>query len=218
MNRTRRLVLALTVAAVLLVAISEVPVLVAGLAWPSAAAPATLAQAPDSRAGQAAPGAAAPSPDAPLPGGPAFLTVDPHAFHPKYSECVWGYYEGWKLYGECPFVAGVSLPNNVTINKLVVVFLDIWDLDGVNVDVILWRHDPVTMESVEMARITSSGGAEYPRYLVDESIVEPVVDQQQYTYSLEAVSPIIEGHFTMLLGVRIDYGYNVAVPLTMKNE
>ena len=69
-----------------------------------------------------------------------------------------------------------------------------------------------------MARVISSGGSEDPRYLVDESIVEPVVDQQQYTYSLKASPGMIPGYFTMLLGVRIDYGYNVGLPLMLNDQ
>jgi len=102
MNRTRRILLVVTVVAVLLAAASA-------LTWRSVAAPAAQEPVPGQRERQAGP-AAASVPEALVPGGPGFVMLDPCAFRPLYPTTEWDYNEGWQLYNPGEYTSSYLVP------------------------------------------------------------------------------------------------------------
>jgi len=65
-----------------------------------------------------------------------------------------------------------------------------------------------------MAVVSSSGYSAVYSYAETASIVNPVVDQQSYSYLLEVtLPPSLE---LRLVGMRIDYAYAASLPITMK--
>jgi len=208
MNRNRRLVLVVTVTAVLLAA--------SLLTWRSAAAPAAQAPAPGGRAGQVNP-AAAPAPEAPVPGGPGFLMVSPYQFKPRHPGDGWDYAD-LDLYNPGSssvfYDAAFSLPNQVTITEMVVYF---YDNCGDDLNLYLWRGDPATGNYDVMALVTTSGAQDQYRNAAETSISYAAVDQQSYTYLITAVIPPLGSHLR-LAAVRIDYAYAVDLPLVLKDH
>jgi hypothetical protein len=150
--------------------------------------------------------AAAPDPDAPVPGGPDFQMVNPFQFRPAFPDCGWEYNNG-ELDNpgprDCFYEAALTLPNNVTITKMVVYFYDNYESDLL---VGLWRVDPSTGTWVAMAEIASEGAQDQYRNVADKSIIEPVVDQRSYSYVVEVGMPAAFNTLR-LAGVRIDYAY-----------
>jgi hypothetical protein len=68
-----------------------------------------------------------------------------------------------------------------------------------------------------LATVASSGAQDQYRNAADTSIIEPAVDQQSYSYIIEA--GMNAGDSTLrLAGVRIDYGYEVQLPFVTNNH
>jgi hypothetical protein len=211
MNRTRRILLVITVAAGLLAAASA-------LTWRSVAAPAAQEPVPGGRERQGDP-AAASAPQAPVPGGPAFVMLDPCAFRPMYPTTEWDYYEDWQLYNPGAYTSGylanLVLPNNVTITQMVVYFYDNFT-DG-QIIVHLYRNDPASASWVDVATVVTAGAQPQYRSSAQTSITQPVVDQQSYTYSLSVgIAP--GGNQLRLTGIRIDYAYATNLPLILNDQ
>jgi len=198
MNRNRRILLVVIVAALLATTSAQVPALVAGMTWRSAAAP-----APDAE---------------PVPGGPAFQMVSPFEFRLIDSGGAWAYYGGG-LYNPGPggafYAAALTLPNNITITKMVVYF---YDNSAINLYVTLLRCYTAGLGVDTMAYVASSGTRDTFGNEADESIDYPVVDQQSYSYSIEVSMPPGGGSDLRLIGVRIDYAYNTGLPLVLNDE
>jgi hypothetical protein len=160
---------------------------------------------------------AATAPDPPVPGGPGFQMMNPYQFRSAFPNRTWDYFNG-ELFNPGPednfYEAALLLPNNVTITKMVVYFYDNSDKDLL---VGLWRFDPSTGNNVELATVASSGAQDQYRNAADTSIIEPAVDQQSYSYIIEA--GMNAGDSTLrLAGVRIDYGYEVQLPFVTNNH
>jgi hypothetical protein len=150
--------------------------------------------------------AAAPDLAVPVPGGPDFLMVNPYQFRPAFADCGWEYNNG-ELDNpgprDCFYEAALTLPNDVTITRMVAYFYDNQEQD---VLVGLWRVNPSTGEWSAMAGIASEGAQDQYRNAVDKSIVEPVIDQRSYSYLVEVGMPAAFNALR-LAGVRIDYAY-----------
>jgi hypothetical protein len=159
--------------------------------------------------------AAAPDPGAPVPGGPGYLMVNPFQFRSAFPDRGWGYENG-ELSNPGPeenfFEAPVTLPNNVTITNMVAYFYDNTD-QGLAVGI--WRIDPSTGSWLQMASVSSSGAQDQYRNAANASIIEPAVDQQSYSYLIEAHLPVA-WHTLRLAGVRIDYAYTTGLPIVSK--
>ena len=75
--------------------------------------------------------------------------------------------------------------------------------------VALWRFDPSTGDHVEMATVASSGVQGQYLNAADTSIIEPVVNQQRYSYYVEVAMPPA-GDTLRVAAIRIDYRYRAA--------
>jgi len=159
----------------------------------------------------------APALEAPVPGGPGFQMVSPFQFRTAFPAGTWDYFNG-ELNNPGPqdnfYEAALSLPDNITITGMVVYFYDNSDQDFV---VALWRFDPSTGNSVEMATVASADAQDQYRNAADTSITEPAVDQQTYSYVIEVGMPP-QFNALRLAGVRIDYARGVDLPLVTKNH
>ena len=150
---------------------------------------------------------------APVPGGPKFLMVDATQFRAWRPETA-AYLSNDELINPGSegnfYQAGLSLPDNIKITKMVVYFYDNRELDDQDdLVVALWRFDPSTGDHVEMATVASSGAQDQYRNAADTSIIEPAVDQQRYSYYVEVGMPPA-GDTLRVAAVRIDYRYRAA--------
>jgi hypothetical protein len=159
---------------------------------------------------------AAPAPAAPVPGGPGFQMVNAYQFRPAFPASTWDYFEG-ELNNPGPqdsfYEAALSLPNNITITGVVVYFYDNSEKD---LAVGLWRIDPSTGDWIPLAEVGSSGAQDLRRNVADTSIDVPLIDQQNYSYTVEVYIPAAFNTLR-LAAVRIDYAYAVHLPLVTKN-
>jgi hypothetical protein len=160
---------------------------------------------------------AASAPADPVPGGPGFQMVNAYQFRPAIPDLVEDYFND-ELINPGPggkfYQAALTLPDNVTITRMVVYF---YDNDPQDLVVALWRFDPSTGNHLEMATVASSGAQVQYRNAADTSIIEPAVDQQSYSYYVEAGMPGV-GNTVRLAGVRIDFGYQAQLPYVTKNH
>ena len=147
---------------------------------------------------------AASSPRAPIPGGPQFQMVNAYQFRSYIPGPTADYFND-ELINNSPedrfYQAALTLPDNITLRKMVVYFYDANEQDLV---VALWRFDPSTGNHLEMATVYSSGAEPQYRNAVDLSIIEPAVNQQRYSYYLEVGMPP-GGDTLRMAAVRIDY-------------
>ena len=209
MKRKRVVQLALLATVVLLGVASA-------MTWRSLAAPpdgeqgglGALSGSPSARAAAAAPAA-------PVPGGPGFYAQSSLHFRP-YLPLYEYDYAGTDLYnpgtGTGYYEAPLALPNGATITKLVVYYWDnsaTLDLTGQ-----LYRVAFDGTGAAPMAVVSSSGYSAVYSYAETASIVNPVVDQQSYSYLLELTLP--PSLDLRLVGMRIDYAYAVSLPIMMK--
>ena len=147
---------------------------------------------------------------APVPGGPKFLMVDAHQFRAWRPETA-AYLSNDELINPGSegnfYQAGLSLPDNIKITKMVIYFSD--DNSEQDLLVALWRFDPSTGDHVEMATVASSGVQGQYLNAADTSIIEPVVNQQRYSYYVEVAMPPA-GDTLRVAAIRIDYRYRAA--------
>jgi hypothetical protein len=159
---------------------------------------------------------AAPPPVTPVPGGPTFQMLNAHQFT-AYIPTVNGIFFNDELVnnesGSMFYQAALSIPNNITVTKMVVYFYDNTQADLV---VALWRFDPATGDHVEMATVASADFLNQYRNAEDATIVDPTVDQQKYSYYVEVGMPP-SGSALRVAAVRIDYGYTSSLPVVIKN-
>jgi hypothetical protein len=196
MNKVRLLKLS-----VLAIVVLPAVLVAAGVPWRSLAA--QLGQGP---VGPRDPGKlAAPGLTvAPVPGGPRFLMVNASQFRSAFPERGWEFNNG-ELDNPGPgdnfYEAALTLPDNVKIIRVVVYFYDNSEQDLVAG---LWRSDPTTGNWTALAELASSGAQDAYRHVIDTSIVEPLVDQQRYSYVMEVGMPPAFNTLR-LAAVRIDY-------------
>jgi hypothetical protein len=160
--------------------------------------------------------AAALAPEEPVPGGPGFYAQSAVAFRPLSSSYLWAYYL-LELYnpgsGGAEYDLSLSLPNNVTITQFVVYYYDgsSYDLEST-----LVRCPSAGGPCTHMALVNSSGVPSYS-YAATSSIAYPGVDQQNYSYVVDLYLPPAGDSLTVA-SVRIDYAYQVNLPLLTKDH
>ncbi len=148
----------------------------------------------------------------PIPGGPGFLNVSALQFKPWHPSSLWEYsyldlYNPGTVWGS--YSAALTLPNHVQLTQIVVYY---YDNDVANdLLVRLWRGNQVGGWDL-MANIYSSGAADANSSAVNTAISFSLVDQQNYSYVLEAQIPPSSTNIR-LAGVRVDYGYTSALPV-----
>ncbi len=182
--------------------------------WSSAAVPAQQTSIPSSPAPQERADTAASS--VPVPGGPSFYMVSTFAFRPLSPDVVWAYANA-KLYNpsatDADYQAALSLPNGVRINKVVVYF---FDHCGSDLSVRLWRDGTVNDATDLMAMKNSSGIEDFDRHIEQTYINYPITDQQNYSYRISVIIPGGCSTYLSLYSIRIDYGYSVNLPITLR--
>jgi hypothetical protein len=139
---------------------------------------------------------------APVQGGPKFQMVNTYQFHSAIAAA--DYFNDELINNSLEdrfYQAALSLPDNIKINRLVVYFSDDSEQDLI---VALWRFDPSTGEHLEMATVSSWGTQGQYLHSADSSIIEPVVNQQKYSYYIEVGMPPA-GSALRVAAVRIDY-------------
>jgi hypothetical protein len=197
----------------LIVSLMILLVATSAVTWRSSAAP--LAQEPV--VAQDLDRMAALAPQAPVPGGPGFQMVNAFQFRSAFPDRTWDYFEG-ELDNPGPtdnfYEAALSLPNRVMITKMVVYFFDNSTQDLL---VGLWRIDPSTGNSLEMATVASLDAQDQHRNAVDTTILSPLVDQQSYSYIIEVGIPAGSFNALRLAAVRIDYAYEANLPNVANN-
>ncbi len=150
-----------------------------------------------------------------VPGGPGFVMVSAYAFRPTRPDDKYDYNGG--LYNpdtttNVQFFAPVTLPHGATIKKFTAYFKDdspevLW--------VYLYRINGA-WNMQELARVETAGEALAYRSASDKTIFDAVIDNQTFSYVLEVGFPAAGSTDLLLTNVRIDYGYDTAVPLILK--
>jgi hypothetical protein len=97
---------------------------------------------------------------------------------------------------------------------MVVYFYDNSDKDLL---VGLWRVDPSTGSQLQMATVASSDAQDQHRNAADTSIIEPLIDQQSYSYIIEVGIQAGSFNSLRLAAVRIDYAYEANLPSIANN-
>jgi hypothetical protein len=152
---------------------------------------------------------------APIPGGPGFISIGGFALKPTDSS---GQYStiGQALYNSgpagAPYHAPIALPNRATITKVVLFYYDNDTTDDLQFG--LTRLPLNEVGGPAIAYFISSGAEDTIRSVEITSISDPVVDQQQFAYLLQAYLP--DGPNAQIVSVRIDYSYPSNLPLITK--
>ena len=154
-----------------------------------------------------------------VPGGPGFVSIPARAFKPQDEGGAWFYFNGDLAMDTDSstgrFDAPLYIPNGATITKLVVYYLDLsYDVD---LTVFLFRKPLAGSLEEELARVHSWFDDGYG-YYTDDTISYPVIDMQNYVYSVQVFfpSPYTLGDNLRLVGVRVDYGYDTYLSLIKK--
>lgn len=151
-----------------------------------------------------------------VPGGPGFIMVSPFDFQPVLPGYTWSYIGGG-LYIPSPgsmgaFVTGVTLPHKATLKKLTLYYLDNKIVGDISVE--LTRGDGSGIV-LAMESFTSAGAAVAYRYKSSTEFLDPVVDNQNYSYYLRVGFPDNGGADIVFTNVRIDYEYTTSLPVVM---
>lgn len=152
----------------------------------------------------------------PVPGGPGFIMVSPADLTPVSSAIqrsfllTYLYNPSASVYGS--YITGVNLPHGATINKLTIYCQD----NAVdNLSVTLYRDNGAG----QMEQVASVGSNGLPAGFVNVStanILHPVIDNQNYSYTLIAAIPANYQQNLILSNIRIDYEYTGNLPLIMR--
>lgn len=154
-----------------------------------------------------------------VPGGPGYIMVSPYEFrYLDYNDIekiayINGLFSN-RITADASILvrAGVNLPHGATITQLTVYFMD--SIEGSNLEVTLYRSFS-NGESSYMAYVNSDTGALSVGSNFTTSILDPKVDNRQYSYFIQVIIPE-KGYDLRLTNVRIDYEYTVSAPLIMK--
>ena len=175
----------------------------------------TAKQSPFSNAILAAPPERALQGGSPVPGGPGFISVSTFGFKPYYPSTNLAYTNTW-IYNDSSsygvYFSPVNLPHGATITKVLFFYYD--TVVGANMTFYLERVNLFDGSHTEVAQVNSTGSAGYG--YVESVIFIPAVNNQLYSYIIEADIP--GGYLAnlSLINIRIDYGYPVYLP-TVQN-
>ena len=152
-----------------------------------------------------------------VPGGPGFIMVHPTAFIPVISSFEYGFAGGGFLYnpGSTPayYEAAVNLPHGAKITKVVLYY---YDNSTENIWVTLAAMGMDEFDLPNLTNLTTSGAVENHRVMEDTTITPDTINNQSYTYWIEAGIPGSQSTNLMIRGIRIDYSYPVNLPLINK--
>lgn len=150
----------------------------------------------------------------PVPGGPGFVSISSMSFRPYVPTSSYGFsssglkntgaYSAW-------FYAPFQIPNKAVINQMVVYYLDNDPGGSMNLDADLVLVPLLADGGYLMAEVVSSGSNTSPVYGATSSILFPTVDLSVGSYMVQVNLPASSN--VILLGVRIDYGYSVSLPV-----
>jgi len=156
----------------------------------------------------------------PVAGGPGFIMIGVADFRPLNPSLDWATLGDTSIISLASttglnFIAGVHLPQGATITKIVFYY---YDASDTNIWVDLNRNNLDNGTSIEtLANLPTSGNSTEVRSAETNSIIEPVVDNQSYAYSIKVTFPPNPNVTTIrLIGVRIDYGYQSDLPYIVK--
>jgi hypothetical protein len=180
----------------------------------------TIAQA---QSGGATRGAASLLPGAPaiatsVPGGPGYVSLNGIDFKPfTPTDNTYSYFGvSIRNTGAAPdwFMASIHLPNGSTIKKFVVYYTDSDGATGMNLEADLIYAPLGSAFGIIQGGFTSSGSA--LGLLISEvtTITNPVVDLSANSYLVEVYLP--NSTNVSLVGVRVDYGFQITLPAVMK--
>lgn len=149
---------------------------------------------------------AAGDPD-PIPGGPGFISVSTYGFKPYLPTWTMAYSNTW-MYNDgtegANYIAPVNLPHGANLTKVVFFYYD--TVPGVGMDYYLQRVNMFDGSLTEVAGGSSTGSDGFG--YVEIPIYEPLIDNQLYSYVIEADFPGGFGTNLSLINIRIDYGYS----------
>ena len=158
------------------------------------------------------------SPDGggPVPGGPGYVTISGLDFRPYLSSSTY-FFSGSTIYnagsGPVWFIATFQIPNGVTINKMVVYYIDQDAGVGKDLEVDL-LYMPLAGSPNIMATFLSSGTLTGLAVGHVTSITLPLVNLSTTGYALQIELPASSA--VGLNAIRIDYGYQTNLTMIQK--
>lgn len=154
--------------------------------------------------------------DGVVPGGPGFVMISPLSFKPYALDDEWAYTMGY-LYNPgtsqvSTLTAGLTLPHGATLTKVTLYYKDA--VAG-SVELRLFQGTSAEGASV-LADIHTSESLPTYRYLSTTEIMNPIVDNQNYSYFIAVYLPNNAGTNALLTNARIDYEYPGYLPCIQK--
>ena len=143
----------------------------------------------------------------PIPGGPGFISVSTYGFKPYLPTWTMAYSNTW-MYNDgaeaAAYITPVNLPHGANLTKVVFFYYDTVPEGGMN-----YYLQAVNMFDGTLTDVASgsSNGADGFGY-VEIPIYEPLINNQLYSYVLEADFPGGLGVNLSLINIRIDYSYS----------
>ena len=158
----------------------------------------------------------APSAPTPIPGGPGYVSLNGLDFMPFTPTDNTFSYAGVSIKNTGPspdwFMAPVKLPNGATIVKLVVYYTDADAVLNLEADLV---YIPLGYAyGYQLGGIISTGSAAGALVGETTSFTHPVVDLSANSYLIQVYLP--NSANISLVGVRVDYGYQIALPAMAK--
>ncbi|NLC14562.1 MAG: hypothetical protein GX768_11040 [Chloroflexi bacterium] len=156
--------------------------------------------------------------NAAVPGGPGFIMVHPSAFMPMDSTMQYSLTGGGALYNpgtnNSEFGVAVNLPHGAQITKVVLYYFDNSPTDN-----ILFYFYATNLDTSEIFGLTtfgSTGADANNRVRTSTTITPDTIDNQSNAYWIYVTVPGSQYANLKIRGVRIDYSYQVNVPLVNK--
>lgn len=112
------------------------------------------------------------------------------------------------------YLAPVHLSQGATVKQVVVYYFDNDSGAGKDIEVDLLQCNNISSAIVTIATIASSGASASMTFTVTPSISSPLVDNAIYSYAVQVSLP--NSSSIGLEAVRIDYVYQVSLPIVMR--
>lgn len=145
-----------------------------------------------------------------------YFAIPGGAFQPLNSNMAFAkdfFVEGTGTIGSAAnFIAHLNLPHGATVTSFTVFAIDENGSEDMIVEIM--RHSTSSLvNNTTIASIITSGSSSNPREFSDTSITNPVVDNQNFLYSIRAnwTVPSV-GTDMLLMGVRVTYVVNNPLP------
>jgi hypothetical protein len=153
-----------------------------------------------------------------VPGGPGFYTQSAAAFRPRSSSTEYQLTGPRLRTTSAPttYDAPLDLPNGTQISRLVIYFTDNDDDPGVDFSAEIWRVPLPGRTGERVSETISSTGAPGEAFVETINILEPEVDLAEYAYYIRLSLPASIN--LEVNGLRVDYTYEVEMPLIRASE